>query len=76
MYLSRKSITDYNIDFSNFKAFKTQKVYNNIKRLNSEQGNDFWESGITRPDLVLKDLIKIFHPDLIDHELFYYQRLE
>ncbi len=35
-------------------------IYNNTLRTNSEGGNDFWESGAVRPDLVLEDLVKIF----------------
>lgn len=45
--------------------------------LNENGGNDYWESGVTNPHLVLADLIKIFHPELLpDHELYFYQKLE
>ena len=55
-----------------FKAFKEGKVYTFNKRVSENGGNDYWESGMTRPDLILKDMIKIFHPDLMpDHELYY-----
>lgn len=58
-------------------ALKNGRVYNNNRRLNASGGNDFWESGILHPDLVLADLIAIFNPDLLpDHELVYYQRIE
>jgi len=31
---------------------------------------------VTNPHLVLADLIKIFHPELLpDHELYFYQQL-
>ncbi|MDJ0725898.1 MAG: ABC transporter substrate-binding protein [Prochloraceae cyanobacterium] len=63
--------------YQNFNAFKNGKVYNNNARLNETGGNDYWESGIANPDLVLADLIKIFHPELLpEHELVYYQQLE
>lgn len=53
------------------------KVYNNNLCSNPEGGNDYFESGIMHPDLVLSDLIKIFHPDLLPEEPFhYYRRLE
>ena len=39
---------------------KELPIYNNTLRTNSEGGNDFWESGAVRPDLILEDLIKIF----------------
>lgn len=35
-------------------------VWNDNNRLNPKGGNDFWESGVVRPDLLLRDLIGIF----------------
>lgn len=35
-------------------------VWNDNNRLNPNGGNDFWESGVVRPDLLLRDLIGIF----------------
>ncbi|MDR0754854.1 MAG: ABC transporter substrate-binding protein [Prevotellaceae bacterium] len=61
----------------NIPAFKNGNVYNNNKRLNRQGGNDFWESGVVNPQIILKDLIKIFHPALLpEHQLFYYRKLE
>ena len=37
-----------------FKAYRTGEVYNHDKRLNPAGGNDFWESGVVRPDLLLR----------------------
>lgn len=34
-------------------------IYNNILRVAPGGGNDFWESGAMRPDLILKDIRKI-----------------
>lgn len=53
-------------------------VYNNILRANSGGGNDFWESGAVRPDLILEDLRKIFSPsESTDRLMFnYFIRLE
>ena len=36
-------------------------VWNDNKRLNTKGGNDFWESGVVRPDLLLRDLVGIFN---------------
>lgn len=41
-------------------------IYNNIRKTTPEGGNDFWESGAVRPDLILEDLVRIMHPDLAD----------
>ncbi len=35
-------------------------VWNDNLRLNPSGGNDFWESGVVRPDLMLRDLVGIF----------------
>lgn len=53
-----------------------KNVYNNNNKMNNFDGNDFWESGAVNPHIILKDLIKIFHPHIIDHELVYYQHIE
>lgn len=52
------------------------KIYNNNYRSTPGSGNDFFESGTVNPHIVLKDLIKIFHPELIDENFTYYHRLE
>jgi iron complex transport system substrate-binding protein len=61
---------------SDIPAFKAKKIYNSNLRAN-DWGDDFWESGIVKPDIILKDLIKIFHPEFIpDYNLYYYRHLE
>ncbi len=63
--------------FSDFKSIQTGRVYNNNKRMNPNGGNDFWETGVVRPDLVLHDLINIFHPALLENDtLYFYQQLK
>ena len=49
-------------------------IYNNTARVNPEGGNDFWESGAVRPDLILEDLIAIFNGTA--DSLHYYIPLE
>ena len=63
--------------YGNFKAFNVDQIFNNNARLNATGGNDYWESGILNPQVILADLIHIFHPELLpNHELVYYQKLE
>lgn len=58
------------------RAFQEKHVYNNDLRINAAGGNDFWETGIARPDLVLADLIHIFHPELEPgHKFIWYRQL-
>jgi len=60
---------------NDFAAFRSGRVYNNDRRTNENGGNDYWETGSLRPDLILADLIEIFHPELIEHELIFHRRL-
>ncbi|MBN1285869.1 MAG: ABC transporter substrate-binding protein [Anaerolineae bacterium] len=63
--------------FTEFASFQSGQVYNNDARVNASGFSDYYESGALHPDLILADLIKIFHPDLLpDHELVYYRQLE
>jgi iron complex transport system substrate-binding protein len=63
--------------FKDFKSFETGRIYNNIKRVSPAGGNDFWESGVVHPEILLADLVKIFHPEIVpDHTLYYYQKVE
>lgn len=59
-----------------FNPVKAQRVYNFNKRLLSSTANDFWESAVARPDLLLSDVIAILHPELLPgYELVYAQQL-
>lgn len=62
--------------FADVACVRNGAVWNCDRRLNPSGGNDFWESGVVHPDLVLRDLIKIFHPELVDEPFVYYRRLE
>ena len=75
-YKSISSIVAFDEKFKGFKAIKQQQLYNNDKRLNSTGGNDYWESGVVNPQLILKDLINIFHPELVENDLYYYRKLK
>lgn len=61
--------------FRDTRVFRNGYVFNNTLRVNSAGGNDFFESGITHPDIILGDLISIFHPESSDSALFYYKKL-
>jgi iron complex transport system substrate-binding protein len=62
--------------YSLFQAHQQQQVYSYTARVSENGGYDFFESAIVRPDLVLKDLIRIFHPQLLpENQLYYYKKL-
>ena len=49
-------------------------IYNASKKSSAIAGYDFWETGLSRPDLILKDLQSIFRKT-IKGELRWYQKL-
>lgn len=65
-----------NPQFADAKAIHENRVYNNNLRLTPGGGNDYWESAVVHPDIVLRDLILILHPELSTEELYYYRHLE
>lgn len=56
-------------------CFKAGEVYNNNRLVTEAGGNDFYESGIVCPDVVLRDIVKILHPELVEEDFVYYHRL-
>ncbi len=63
--------------YADFKAFKKQQIYNIFGRYTEGGGNDYYETGVVEPHVVLKDIVKIFHPELLpDHELVYHSQLK
>lgn len=61
-----------------FEAFRNEKVYHYNKKLNPNGGIDYYESGVVRPDLLLRDFLLILHPSLFDEseETTYWKKLE
>jgi iron complex transport system substrate-binding protein len=63
--------------FAKLPAWRARRVYQHDARRNATGGDDFWETGTLRPDLVLADILAILHPELVpEHRLVFYRRLE
>ena len=57
------------------KAVRTGTVWNAVLRADPKHGNDYWQTGVVRPDLVLADLSAILHPELSpNHEFTFYKK--
>jgi iron complex transport system substrate-binding protein len=57
-------------------CYKNGNVFNNIKRTNAGGGNDYWEGGCLKPQIILRDIVSILHPGLLPSvELYYYKKL-
>jgi iron complex transport system substrate-binding protein len=61
---------------SELAAYKSGRLFNNNNRLNESGGNDYWESGSINPQIILRDLAVILHPELFDDfDLYYYKKV-
>lgn len=73
---SKKEMLTMNPVYSKLPVFNDGKIYV-ITGKEKAKANDFFESGVVRSDLVLKDYIKIFHPELLpDYQLTYMKELQ
>ncbi len=74
---SAADIVDTDPRLKSLPPFIMSNIYNNNALLSIHGGNDYWESGIVSPHIILSDLISILHPSLMpDHELVYYRKLK
>jgi len=76
-YFSLEALKGADQRYASFDAFTKDQVYTYNARQRPNGGNDYFESGFSRPDIVLNDLVKIIHSDLLPkHELYYYRKLD
>ncbi|MBW3467137.1 ABC transporter substrate-binding protein [Arthrospiribacter ruber] len=63
--------------YAHFSAFKNGNIYTYSQKKGATGGLEYFELGYLRPDLILKDLIKILHPELMeDYQSYFYQQLD
>ncbi len=75
-HVSKKEMLSMNPFYGKLNVFNSGKIYVITGKENG-QANDFFESGVVRSDLVLKDYIKIFHPELLPgYQLTYMKELK
>lgn len=76
-FSSLKEMSESNPHYNQFASFKNKKVYSYAINKGAKGGIVYFEWSPTRPDWVLKDLIKILHPELLpNHKLYFFQKLE
>jgi len=64
-----------NPKYQSFEAVKNHRVFSYHKKLNKRGANEYWENASYKPDVVLQDLIKIFH-DSDPQNLYYFDRVD
>ncbi len=72
----KKELLQINPNYTKLPVFNDGKLYT-INGKEEGKSNDYFESGVVRADLVLKDYIKIFHSQLLpNHQLIYFRELK
>jgi len=76
-FTSIEEIIKDNKNYEFFKAVETKNVYSFSTKKGKTGGVIYYELAPNRPDLVLKDIIKILHPELLpNYELFFFEQLQ
>lgn len=76
-FSSLKQMTDANPHYEQFNAFQNKNVYSFTRKKGKTGGVLYYELAPNRPDLVLKDLVKILHPELlVGYEPFFFEKLK
>ena len=72
--MSLKEMTNSNPHYAQFKSFQEKNVYSWSTKKGKKGGLIFYELAPNRPDLVLKDMLKILHPEqLPDYQLYFFE---
>ncbi|WP_109299214.1 ABC transporter substrate-binding protein [Aquimarina sp. AU474] len=70
------ALKERNHQYALFDAFKNKTVYSSTLKLGAKGGLTYYELGPMRPDLILKDIIKIAHPELLtNYEPYFFEKL-
>lgn len=72
-----KEMTDANPHYAQFDAFKNKNVYSFNGKKGKTGGILYYELAPNRPDIVLKDIVKILHPELLaGYKPFFFEKLK
>ena len=76
-YRSFEALEKSSSHYTKFDAFKNKNIYTFSNTTGKTGGVLYYELGTARPDLVLKDIIKICHPELLkDYKPYFFRPLE
>jgi len=76
-FTSSKQLLNSNQQYQHFTAFKNKRIFTPNNKKGFGGGVLYYELAPTRPDLVLKDLIKIAHPSLLpNYKMTFFERME
>jgi len=76
-FRSMEQLKKANDIYPKFTAFVNSNIYTFVNKRGEKGGISYYELSPARPDLVLKDLIKIAHPELLqDYKFTFYEKLK
>ncbi len=76
-FTSYRAMNEASDHYRQFMAFQDKKIFTYAKTTGDSGGLLYYELAPQRPDLVLKDLIHIFHPELLPkHNLYFFKPLD
>ena len=76
-YTTKEQLLESNPHYADFNAFKNDNIYSPAIKKGKTGGTLYYELAPTRPDLVLKDIIKITHPELLPYyELTFFEKMK
>lgn len=73
VYKDRDQVLAEMGEAKSFKSVLAGNFYMNNATTNANGKNNYWEQGFTEPHIILKDLVKILHPDVLpDYKPVYF----
>ncbi len=76
-FTTLKAMADANPHYSQFKAYKNKNVFSFTGKKGKTGGILYYELAPNRPDIVLKDIVKILHPELLaGYKPFFFEKLK
>lgn len=76
-FASKEEMSATEKRYSLFQSFNHANVYSYNARIGPTGGSEYLELGYSRPDIILNDLIKIAHPELLPgYEIYFYKKLD
>lgn len=76
-FTTLEEIKNADARYTKFKPYQTKQVFTYNARKGAKGGSEFLELGYLRPDIILNDLVKIAHPELLpEYELYFHKQLQ
>ena len=76
-FSTKEQLLQSNKIYAEFDAFKNDKIYTSTIKKGKTGGIIYFELAPTRPDLVLKDFIKITNPDLLpNYKMTFFEKMK